>query len=109
MASRVVTRAAVRCKPLPVRARGSGFGVAACPLRHWVTFLHDTLARASGVTALEYHLLEDFVADWTQAADWEGFYTFFTHCVRDLLLIETPAEELSWAMGAQPTHTWPCW
>ena len=44
MASRVVTRAAVRCKPLPVRARGSGFGVAACPLRHWVTFLHDTLA-----------------------------------------------------------------
>ena len=49
------------------------------------------------------------MTDWTQAEDWEGFYTFFTHCVRDLLLIETPAEELSWAMGAQPTHTWPCW
>lgn len=42
------------------------------------------------------------MTDWTQAEDWEAFYTFFTHCVRDLLLIEAPAKELPWAMGA--TH-----
>ena len=33
---------------------------------------------------VEYHMNEDFNADWSAAAKWTGFFEFYNHCVRDL-------------------------
>jgi hypothetical protein len=39
------------------------------------------------IESIEYHLLEDFATDWTDGQDWQGFFLFFNHCARELLLL----------------------
>ena len=39
------------------------------------------------IDRIEYHLLEDFATDWTDGQDWEGFFLFFSHCARELMLL----------------------
>ena len=61
---------------------------------------------------IEYHLVEDFATDWTDGQDWEGFFLFFNHCARELLLLAAgpmgkhPPVHLEWAVHAEPRMHW---
>ena len=61
---------------------------------------------------IEYHLVEDFATDWTDGQDWEGFFLFFNHCARELLLLaagpmgKNPPVQLEWAVHAEPRMHW---
>ena len=52
-----------------------------------------------GVTEVEFHLLEDFATDWTQAHKWEGFFEYFNHVIRDWHDY-TDSDAAHWAVGA---------